>query len=477
MGAVVPILVSLVTVPLYLAAIGLERYGILTLCWVLVGYFNFFDFGLGRATAQRIALLTDGDPVARERAFWAGVSLSIGLAIAAALVIWPVTSLAFMWIKVGSSGIRSETQAAIPFLIAAVPLAVSQSSLRGALEGRRRFLTINLIGSIAAIATGVLPLLAAYLYGPQLPVLVGVTLAVRIATLVAYWTTSVRAVPIHGFVRPHKEDMRSMARFGAWLTVTNIVGPIMVLFDRFLIGSLVNAAAVALYAIPYNLINQILIVPNSLSTALFPKLAASQEHTSQWAREALFKLTFFLTPMTLAAILLMGPFLRLWIGSTAAAHAAPIAYVLVVGFWANGLAQLPYSSLQAAGRTDLTAKVHVAELIPYLAALWLGLSTIGVLGAAVAWSARAFVDMVALGFIDKLGIKPFRILAIQGVAVTALAATMLFLDGGSANQVGTAILICLATAAYLKAIIPPPMVQLIVETLRRYRLLKAKSQR
>ena len=54
-GALVPIAVSLVTVPFYLRIVGLERYGILSICWVLVGYFAFFDFeskGYGATTRK-----------------------------------------------------------------------------------------------------------------------------------------------------------------------------------------------------------------------------------------------------------------------------------------------------------------------------------------------------------------------------------------------------------------------------------------
>ena len=54
-GQGLPLLVGLFTIPLIIKGLGVERFGILTLAWMVIGYFSFFDLGLGRALTQIIA--------------------------------------------------------------------------------------------------------------------------------------------------------------------------------------------------------------------------------------------------------------------------------------------------------------------------------------------------------------------------------------------------------------------------------------
>ena len=68
-GSLLPIVSALITVPISIHLIGAPRYGIVSIAWILLGYFGFLDFGLSRASANALGRLgyatsadVSGDP-------------------------------------------------------------------------------------------------------------------------------------------------------------------------------------------------------------------------------------------------------------------------------------------------------------------------------------------------------------------------------------------------------------------------------
>ena len=82
----------------------------------------------------------------------------------------------------------------------------------------------------------------------------------------------------------------------------------------------------------------------ALTGATFPRLAGVNrgELTILLERSAEILLTV-LTPGSILAIFLCGPFLRLWLGPNFDPISVPISQVMIVGFWVNSLAQLCHS--------------------------------------------------------------------------------------------------------------------------------------
>ncbi len=66
--------------------------------------------------------------------------------------------------------------------------------------------------------------------------------------------------------------------------------------------------------------------------------------------------------------------------------------ILSIGVWINSLAWVPVVMLKGQGRPEIVAKLHVLELIPYVATLWIGVPWAGSPGAARPWALRVAVD-------------------------------------------------------------------------------------
>jgi O-antigen/teichoic acid export membrane protein len=397
LGSIIPLAVSLVTIPIYLGLIGEARYGVLAIAWLLLGYFGLFDLGLGRATAQRVAALRNGTAGERAQTFWTALTLNVGLGVAGGLLIWPIAFYFFGNVFKVEEALRPEMQAAVPWLILAVPMATLSGVLTGALQGRERFLELNLISVSGTVLFQLLPLASAMHWGADLGVLLPAALFARLLTLVLLYGRCRRQIFQGHPVTFVRAQAGQLLRFGGWVTVTSFVGPMMVILDRFIIGALSGAKAVTFYTVPFQLAERSTIIPSALSSALFPRFAAATPREEQHlAHQGLRTLVVIMTPLAAMGILLMAPFLSWWITPAFALQSALVGQIILLGFWMNSFARLPSAQLQARGRPDLVAKCHVGELLPYFGLLYVGLTSSGLAGAAAAFSLRVLLDFVLL---------------------------------------------------------------------------------
>jgi O-antigen/teichoic acid export membrane protein len=306
---------------------------------------------------------------------------------------------------------------------------ITCTGLRGLLEAMHRFDWVNAIRVPSGVFTFAGPLLILPFSNSLVPI-VAVLVAGRVVAWIAHLVFCARAIP--GLIRPIAIDaamVRVLLRFGGWMTVTNIVGPVMVYMDRLLIGATVSTAAVAYYAAPYEVITKMWLVPGALLGVLFPAFSAGLKTDPDWVRQTFTRsvelLLLILFPMSLVGVVFAEEGLRLWLGPEFAIHGATVAKWLAVGVFINSLALVPFTLIQGGGRPDLTAKVHMAELAPYLLGLWWFTTRYGIEGAAIIWTIRAAADAVILfalarAFLPQGGRAVRRILLAAAFGTIAL---------------------------------------------------------
>lgn len=446
LGAALPSVLTLVTVPLYLEIIGVEKYGFLTLCFVILGYSGFLEWGLGSAIAQKVAAAGREDARAASDIFWNGLWLSLVLGALGALMTFTGASLYFSSLSDTNSEFAHELRAALPLLSAIAPVLMLGGLLSGTLQGREKFLALNLVGSVAYSLVTLLPLLAALLWSDSLAALV---LGALLARLIPYpfglWIAA-RVLPLQ---RPHPPSwliMKGLLGFGGWVALTQVANGILSTIDRLAIGGKMGAAAVPAYAIPFGVISRVVLVPHSLAGALFPRFAyADERERDRLVATGIQAIMVIVTPVTIGIIAVAEPFFRLWIGPELAAVSAPIAYILSASFWVYCIGHIPFSMIQATGRPGVVSKLLLAELIPYSIALFVGLALFGLPGAAAAFALRLSAECAALLYLARTPLSSLRPLAVPAVLTAAAVLARAF----SSGMFGHVAVGCLLAAASL----------------------------
>ena len=184
------------------------------------------------------------------------------------------------------------------------------------------------------------------------------------------------------------------------MTVTNIVGPLMVYLDRFLIGAFISVTAVAYYATPYEVVTKLWLISGAVVSVLFPAfsttLAQDRARTVRLFGRGINYIFLALFPLSLIIVTLAHEGMTVWLGAEFADNGAFVLQWLAVGVFINSIAHIPFTLVQGAGRPDLTAKMHLIELPFYLLILWWLLGVYGIKGAAVAWVVRVGIDTLIL---------------------------------------------------------------------------------
>lgn len=421
-GSLTPLAIALVTVPAYLKVIGPERYGVLAIFWLLLGYFGLFDLGLSRATAYHMAASDDRD--VQRTVFWTSTAINpvFGLVGGAALY-WGASTFFDHVFNVSSATLRAEIRHSLFIIALAVPVATLTGTFTGVLNGKAAFGRLNLVTAISSSGFQLFPLLAALTIGVGLDVLLIAAMLPRVLGMILLgylsWNLTARGTA----PRCSWPMFKKLFAFGGWASVTSMLGSLLVLGDRFVIGTFLNATMVGYYTIPFQLTQRVVVVPSAITTALFPKLAAAEPND----RAALAKvgnraIIGILLPILAVAIACSGIFLRLWVGQSTANLIDSTMKILLIATMINSLALVPCVSLQASGRPDLVARAIMIEIPIFLPLFVLAVKFGGLTGCAIVVAARFYFDLLLQNWFSQRRLPaPAVHLTVAILALGALA--------------------------------------------------------
>jgi O-antigen/teichoic acid export membrane protein len=444
-----PLVVTLVTTPLLLQALGPERFGLLTITTTVLTYLLVVDFGVSRVVvrqaAQFLASGSDSRVVAlAERAVVfqgiVGTAIAVGCAAAVPWLVHDVFQV--------PAGLAAEGRAALWVLLVSIPFNLAAGSLRGVLEARQRFRFVFWVHlparTISSIATAGLALL-----GWSIPDLLAVSVAVQAIVFLIF------AAAVFHKAKPNDEHIRPTSMLGliadsSWIGVVIVAGVVLNYLDRALIARLQGLEPLGYYGVSLDIIMRLLIVPTSVIAVVFPASAAMAAAEDQRLGPLTFRSAKYLVYlMTLPLAVLAGlstDLLGAWMGPRSL-MAADALSILAVAALANCLGYVPFWLLQSAGHSRPVALLQLIELPFYLGLAYLLISGWGISGAALAWGLRVVVDAWLLHRLTKkhLGGKLHggpasglsAALAIAALVMVAAMAVHLAVDGFAMRVVAT----------------------------------------
>jgi len=396
-GLSFPLLVGVAVMPIITHNLGPARFGLLGLTLALLEYSGLFDLGLGRATTKHVAeKLAMGDD---EVSHLVVISILSQLAFGAVGgVIFALSApLLANYVFVIPPEMKAEAISVFRVLGALIPATLLLVSLRGVLEAAHRFDLSNAVRIPSSLASFLIPAIASS-KGYTLPAIMAMFFISRLVFCAASAIAVHKAFPTFRWSLPDDWSMlRPLLAFGGWMSVSNVVSPLLVYLDRFMLGAFVGLSAVGYYTAPFDGVVRMLIVPASLVNALFPSVSGMHATGDTTGIKRVFAKAVRNMTLILAVpaivLLFFGPMLlRFWLGEAFAEQGGPAVRILAFGVLMNSLAHIPSSFIVAMGRPDVNAKFHMVELLVHLPIAYLLIHRLGVTGAAIAWTIRVTFD-------------------------------------------------------------------------------------
>lgn len=380
--------------------VGTELFGIFTLSFAIIGYASIFDLGLSRAVIREVAM-NDNNANAITAIINTAFTMMSVLSLLAVLVIWGISANLAGLLSVSDS-YQNDVMSGFKWLAVCVPFLLISQIFLAYFEGLAEFRTLSLVRTLGNVLIVVLPCVASFIE----PSFTALMMAMLLARLIVF-VLSVGWIVQRVTVRPalDRQIAKRLLGFGGWLTVSTIVSPIMVYFDRFILSSIGGAKNVAFYTAPSELTMRMLSLPSVASRTLFSRLSRTpngrEKDIYRWGIISLGVASFL---FALPFFVFAEEILVLWLGQEFA-QSAWVFRILLIGFVFNAIAQVPFTSLQAKGLSKQTAMVHCAELIPYIILLIFLVKYYGLIGVAVAWTVRVIVDTIIFLILDLYHVR------------------------------------------------------------------------
>lgn len=376
---------GLIAIPVLVTQVGADSYGLIVLAGAMLGYFSVFDLGMSDAITKFIAEHeATGDRKQIDRVI--STALVTYMAIGVSLCVIVIFAIQFGALEIFdiSESLRSDAHVIFTLTAGLSLLAWPRLALQGVLRGLQDFVPLNVVSGLGRVLAVSLAITLAFSNAPLTTIYLAMQMDLFVALVFLPMLVRRRLpgwIPSFGQVR--RATLATIWSFSLWLMLSKVAVLLEYQLDTLILGLVLPMSAITAYVVltyPFRMLQQF----SGLAAAAAMPAVSSAASAGNVTAVALFRLkgarihNAILAVMTGTVLLVLEPFLRLWMG-TAWLDQIWIAYV-ATGFqfiWqSNAFLGQVYTGLGFAKKSGIVA------FIAGLANLVLSLGLVQLLGVA-----------------------------------------------------------------------------------------------
>jgi O-antigen/teichoic acid export membrane protein len=404
-GQAAPLAASLVATPFIIRLLGAESYGVFVLICLIPTYIVFADLGMGLGSTKfgsEAYARGSGEAEAKVVRTAALIAFLASCPFAAAIFIFSLPILRLLNVP---EHLLSDASIALRIVSITVVTNFLNLVINTPQMTRLRMDLNTLVNSGVRIVSLLTIPVVLYLGGGIIGA-VTVMLVASVLTLAGHLAVSRMLLRDLLGISINRELIRPLLKFGGPLAVSVIAATLLGNVEKLVLTRVTTVETLAFYSVAFTFATMATLFSSAMGQSLIPAFSQLLTNNTRDQLNNLFSRSLRINilgfiPLLVFLFAIARPFFTIWAGEDFGRESTLPFYVLLLGLLFNLVAYVPYSTLMAAGRTGIFAKLYWLELMPYVfAAAFLTIS-FGAVGAAAAWSLRVIVDAVLIVWLAK----------------------------------------------------------------------------
>lgn len=377
LGYILPLIISLATIPLMIKYMGVDIYGLYIICVSLIGFMVFVDLGVGQAIIKYVSQYEITGETQKVKPV-----LDIALLLYISLGVL-ISGLIFIFADklgglISGKNPQNAVLAAQALSITALAFCISYINqfFLNIFRAYHRFDIPAVIHNSANAANIITASVLLLLKHGIIAILWGHVL-IQVIALSSSFIYSKKVLPkgIELGFSFDKTIFHEMIAFSFYTFISNLLGSITSRLDKFIIGAILGTEAVTYYQIPYTIVQMANGIVQSLGQITFPRFSELFSLDEKDLLLELYKrsvIVMFLISMAINVMLMSvgGLFLEMWISADFSSKSTLTLQIIALYFFFQSSIVVPYWAIQGSGNAKITAFCSTLGTIIYMAGIY-----------------------------------------------------------------------------------------------------------